>query len=323
MKILHFSDLHVWRLGFDPPDFHPKRLLGLANLALRRRRAFAPGFGRATLLRIERAIEEESPDLVVFSGDMTTTALAAEFEQAREWFAPLIRRLGERFYLLPGNHDRYTPRAAADELFERAFPSGRFGGRPARIRTLAIGERAAAVGFDVCVPRLISSRGEFTPALAEALELELERRAREGRAVILIGHYPYAVPAGIRVSSEHRLNGAGRLIEIVARHKPALYLHGHKHIRWALRPAATPETLCVNAGPAGRDSSDAAKRAGFVLIEGALERGAAQGGAEFRAEAFALAPAGVEIARRYRRGEPLETLRDLPFDRAPLAAVSG
>jgi len=187
----------------------------------------------------------------------------------------------------------------------------------------AAGGKAAAVGFDVCVPRLISSRGEFTPALAEALELELERRAREGRAVILIGHYPYAVPAGIRVSSEHRLNGAGRLIEIVARHKPALYLHGHKHIRWALRPAATPETLCVNAGPAGRDSSDAAKRAGFVLIEGALEREAAQGGAEFRAEAFALAPAGVEIARRYRRGEPLETLRDLPFDRAPLAAVSG
>jgi len=269
MFLLHFSDLHVWRARFDWSDPHLKRWLGVANLILRRGRCFPEALGRAVVESVSR---EAAADLVIFSGDLTTTAHPAEFAAVRDLFLPLIRARGERFFLLPGNHDRYTPATVRREHFERAFPAGRFADerRPVRSITFDAGKNAgklAVVGFDVSVPRLISSRGKFTEPLAESLEIELERHARAGRRVVLVGHYPYAAPEGIRMARGHALQGAGRLAELVARHKPVLYLHGHKHIRWAFRPRETPDTLCVNSGSAGLASRYPRKRAGYVLIE--------------------------------------------------------
>ena len=61
--------------------------------------------------------------------------------------------------------------------------------------------------------------------------------------------------------------GDGRLAAFVRERKPAVYLHGHKHHRWALRDTRAPETLCINCGPAGMTSSEPDKHAGWVTFD--------------------------------------------------------
>ena len=74
LTLIHFGDLHLWRygLGGDP---WPKRLLGLANLKLRRGRQFPTRIAEA----VGEQLAREEADYVLFSGDLTTTALPAEF----------------------------------------------------------------------------------------------------------------------------------------------------------------------------------------------------------------------------------------------------
>ena len=119
MRILHFGDLHVWQLQVEWNDpFYPKRFLGGANLLLNRRKRFPPALGQAVL----HQIAQEEADLVVFSGDLTTTALRAEFALAQSLLAPLQEKWGERFFILPGNHDRYPPALFAISSTNAFFP---------------------------------------------------------------------------------------------------------------------------------------------------------------------------------------------------------
>lgn len=263
MKLLHFSDIHLWRRAFDWSDPVFKRWLGLANLLLRRGRKFPRALAREVVEHIAAA----EADAVIFSGDMTTTALRAEFEDVRDLFVPLVRKWGERFIILPGNHDRYTRRTVAREYYERQFPSARFADPLRPMQKVALSRSLTLLSFDCSVPRMLTSRGRVTPTLARALDEELQRQEQAGAAVVLIGHYPYAAPPGMTIKAEHRLEGDALLAEVVARRKPVLYLHGHKHHRWAFHPARTPDTLCVNAGPASCSSADAHRRAGYLVIE--------------------------------------------------------
>lgn len=263
MKILHFSDIHLWRKVFDFRDPALKRFLGFVNLCVRRGRTFPPELSGAVV----KEILATEADLVVFSGDLTTTALASEFRAARDLFQPLRDKWGERFLLIPGNHDRYTRRTLRWKYYEENFDYGAFEGRDAPVRTVELDGKFSAVAFDASVPRQVESTGLLTAALADAVDAELGRQAEAGRRTILVGHFPYAAPPPLRIKHGHRLVGAERLIKIIARRKPVVYLHGHKHRRWAFHPNETPDTLCVNAGSAGLSRRDPNTRAGFVEID--------------------------------------------------------
>ena len=107
---LHIGDLHFWDFPRSPMDMLGKRVLGVANLALRRSRAFRQD--RAPLLA-ER-LASLKPDWVLFSGDFTTTSLGREFSRARAALAPVEGRIRA----VPGNHDRYTRRDIRRRTFE-------------------------------------------------------------------------------------------------------------------------------------------------------------------------------------------------------------
>ena len=66
-------------------------------------------------------------DHILITGDLTTTALPAEFRAARAALADLAGR-PRRVTIIPGNHDRYTLYAHRSRRFERYFgefaPSG-------------------------------------------------------------------------------------------------------------------------------------------------------------------------------------------------------
>ena len=263
MRIIHFGDLHVWRWRFDWRDpLHPKRWLGWVNLGLRRRHRFPPDHAE----RVAADIASQEADWVVCTGDLSTMSLDEEFERAAELMAPIREKWGGRFVVIPGNHDRYTPRSAA--RYDRWFPHGRIEG----VRTVDLDDGTALVLYDASRPFRLRSNGDFHPGLAERLDAALAAQA--GRTVVLAGHYPYATPPEHPESWEHKLLGEESLAEIVARHRPVVYLHGHKHVRWAIRPRATPETLCLNCGAAGMRAASPDKQAGYLSLR--LEDGSVE-----------------------------------------------
>ena len=106
LRIVHLSDIHFWRYEFHPLRLASKRLFGMLSLVLRRARRFR-------LERVPELVEyvrSLDPDHILITGDVTTTALPAEFQAAR---AALTRWLDDpvRVTIVPGNHDRYTLRA--------------------------------------------------------------------------------------------------------------------------------------------------------------------------------------------------------------------
>lgn len=263
MRIIHFGDIHFWDIGMAGLDIWPKRFLGPLNLILRRRRKFPPGYAEA----VARRILEEDADLVIFSGDVSTLSRESEFRAGAGALQPIRDKWGERFFLIPGNHDSYTPVSVIRRGFERHFPWGAFpGGKP--VRTLVLSDRLAVMGFECSGPRFILSTGKITLKLEAALTAELSAQEKAGRRVLLVGHYPYALPPGSKDPWEHRLVGADRLARLAARFNPPVYFHGHKHTRWAIRPPASPATLCLNCGSAGmRDDENPMRQAGYLKLE--------------------------------------------------------
>ena len=264
MRILHFSDLHVWILRVVWDDlWYPKRWLGTINLFARRRSKFPIELAHKVLDEIHR----QEADLVVFSGDISTQSIEEEFQRGNRLFEPLVKKWGDRFFVIPGNHDRYSPRSVQRGTYEANFPYGSFGSDGRRVRVLRLENQLAVVGFDCSIPFCIRSNGLFGKDLAEELDAVLEEQARVGRAVILVGHFPYAFPDGVTDTWDHKLIGAQLLAAVVRKHQPILYLHGHKHQRWCFVSPDTKKTVCINAGSAGMQSSNPSRRAGYVSIE--------------------------------------------------------
>lgn len=263
MKCLHFGDLHIWQCRMEWGDaWYPKRWLGFLNLSLRRHRAFPPRYAE----RIVEHILASDADTVVFSGDMSTMSLPEEFARAAELLAPLRERWGARFFVIPGNHDRYTPRVMKERRYEHYFPYGRMDQPGSNPKRLDLNKGFTLVGFDCSEPFAVRSNGILRPRLEAELDTLLGTLRQEQRTVILVGHFPFSNPAAHPESWDHRLLGEDRLAALVARHRPAVYLHGHKHVRWTLRAPSAPDTVCFNCGSAGMQSDQPSRQAGFVTF---------------------------------------------------------
>lgn len=258
LTLIHFGDLHLWRFGLDG-DFFPKRFLGLANLALRRGRAFPESVARAVVKRIA----SETADWLLFAGDLATTSLVAEFVEGRRLFQPLFDRWGKRFIAIPGNHDRYTPRAAEGYLFEMHFL------RAAGVYPFArdLNDHWTAIGYDCSLPRRIASTGRVDRGLVDALREMLRglRGRHPDRRLLVMGHYPLVYPDAIPPKSGHALSESERqsLLDLFDEYRVALFLHGHKHNRWLLRRGETLHLNCGSAGMLGRGED---RRPGYLKV---------------------------------------------------------
>ena len=106
IRVLHFSDVHVDVPFRDMParEFLGKRLIGGANLLLRRKRLFRDA--RAKLAALARFADEQAVDLAICTGDYTALGTGPELAAARAAIEPLTRR-PRGFVTVPGNHDLY------------------------------------------------------------------------------------------------------------------------------------------------------------------------------------------------------------------------
>lgn len=241
LRIVHLSDIHIWRLAFNPARLVNKRSFGVAALLAGRARRFR-------LERLEGVVErvlQLRPDHVLITGDLTTTALPAEFQTAREVLAPLLTDPA-RATVIPGNHDRYTGEAVRDRRFERTF--GLFGGADEHPWLRRLDESTAILALDP-TRAAWSARGLLPPSqLAAARALWRAEQAAIDRLIVAC-HYPLDAPTAHRAELHpKRLLNAESVAEWLATVGPHLYCCGHVHRAWAFVPPAIPNQLCLNAG---------------------------------------------------------------------------
>lgn len=241
LRIVHLSDIHIWRYTWDPRHLMSKRAVGIAAL-LR---------GRARKFRLERIadvvdrVRSLEPDHVLITGDLTTTALPAEFRDATVALGPLLSD-PDRVTIVPGNHDRYTGGSVRRQTFENAF--GAFQPKAEYPWLRWLDAETAILGLDATRSH-ISARGLLrADQLVRARNLTADAASRPKRLIVAC-HYPLAVPG--RYSRElagKRLDNAAevaRWLATVGRH---LFCCGHVHAAWAFTPDGIPDQLCLNAG---------------------------------------------------------------------------
>jgi 3',5'-cyclic AMP phosphodiesterase CpdA len=260
LRIIHLSDIHVWRYALNPFRLLNKRAVGMFSLVA----------GRASKFRLERLHEvvtrvlELCPDHILITGDLTTTALADEFRDARAALAELLID-SSRVTVIPGNHDRYTTGSVRYRLFEEYFgvfaPPGPYPWlRP-------IDDETAILGLDATRSHL-SARGYLPPEqLARARDLT-SGPAASLRRLIVACHYPLAAPAPyVAELRQKRMDNAPEVAAWLATAGKHLYCCGHVHAAWSFVPESVPDQLCLNAGaPLLRDPTGL-RPPGFLQIE--------------------------------------------------------
>lgn len=259
MRIVHLSDIHVWRLRFNPLRLFSKRSVGFLELI----RGRAGNFRLERLAGVIERVKALNADHILITGDLTTTALPGEFADALAALAPL---LGDpaRVTILPGNHDRYTSGSVRHRAFEAAFAPYAPTGEYPWLRSLD-GE-TAILGLDPTRSHL-SAKGLLPPAqLARARELTSDPATRPRRLIVAC-HYPAAAPPEYeRELAKKRMANVEAVRPWLATLGPHLYCCGHVHAAWAFFPAGIPGELCLNSGaPLLRDPTG--RRApGFLEI---------------------------------------------------------
>lgn len=267
IRVLHFSDVHVDVSLREMPvlEMLGKRLLGGANLVLRRKHLFREA--RVKLAALARFAERQAIDLVVCTGDYTALGTTPELDAARRAIEPLTRRR-YGFVTVPGNHDLYLPDTVADGRFERVFegllgtdwPERAVDGRWPAVRLF--GESLAVVSVNSARPnpQLFRSSGRIPEAQLEALRAVVADPRLNGRMLLVATHYAPRRQDGTPDRFTHGLENAEALLAICAPLRRCAVLHGHIHHRYHVRPEGCPHLL-------GAGSATHLGREGFWQLE--------------------------------------------------------
>ena len=243
MRIAHATDIH-W---FVPPtarDITLRRMVGTANLYLKgRRRHFDPAVQRAL---VEHVLALD-PDLFVISGDLTAQALDTEFALAREVLDPVLQRVPT--FIVPGNHDVYTPGAERSDRIGAHFgPFLHRAGAIARWRAPGL----TVLGVDPNRATWFDAAGMLPQEQLGALRAALIEPTDD--FVLLVCHYPVVGPDGrLYDGAHHGLRNAAALVEVLgeAPHPPHLLVHGHIHHGYqSVLPNGIPTIDCGSSGQA-------------------------------------------------------------------------
>ena len=239
MRIALLGDIHLHRVMTAPWRMLGKRLVGHLNPLLNRGRTF-------DIDRLAAALEHVptlEPDLVLFSGDFTTTSLPREFRAAAAMVRPLAEEI--QTVVVAGNHDRYTFGAARASAFLEAFSGMAPTGFP-HLQPLT--GHWHLLCLDSAVPRAVSSSGRLGDAQIEAVA-DLLDPLPDNHGLVVLCHYPFVDPPGKSSPPGHGLVDAADLAQALGSFGgPIVFCHGHVHEPWAYRPDGLENVIDLNAG---------------------------------------------------------------------------
>lgn len=293
MRVLHLSDVHVtvplWAMPWR--QMLNKRLVGAANLVLRRGRHFDRA--REKLESLAQLAGELNVDLVICTGDYTALGTEPELAAARAAIDGLTKRPAG-YVTVPGNHDIYLRDVLRDQRFERHFGDLLRSDMPERcvdgpwplVRLVGDDVAVIAVNSARPNPQVWRSNGVIPCAQLDALQaLTQDPRVRD-RFVFVITHYaPRRADATPDVPS-HGLINADAFLDACRGLSRGAILHGHIHRRFQL---ALPE-LPLRIFGAGSTTCDGREGLWLFEIDGA--RASARAG-HWQGDRYVLDPDGV------------------------------
>lgn len=258
-RLAHVTDPHFRGLtGLAPRDLLSKRLPGLVNAWLRRRRLHDMNLVRS----LGEDLRHRGCDHLVVTGDLSNVGLAGEWHAALAW----LQTTGagpESVTVIPGNHDLYSRDIVASGAFERTFGSFQEAQlRPpgARYPFVRLRGRVALVGVNSCEPTpTLQSWGRVGEAQLRALGALLVSPEVHGCTRVVLIHHP---PIVYRGGERRNLRDRGRFLEVISRAGAELVLHGHDHrdaLSWLEGPGGTriPVVGLGSASYAGRPEARA------------------------------------------------------------------
>lgn len=269
IRIAVVGDIHVHR---DPP--HWKHLIGKRYFAHRNAKENEHRrFDDHLLVDVGAQITGANADAILLTGDFSVSALASEFRQALLRLTTSMP-IGVHMLGVPGNHDRYTFSSAREHRCEKEM-SARKSGAAFMVPDKSpyhhpITKRWWLVAIDSVVPCLLTSRGRVGSEALRQLN-EWKNNISEDTGVIVLCHYPFDVPPGVKWKWHHRLAGAGKLRQWVASLAPrrVIFLHGHIHRPWLWSPADDDfqHVTMLNAGPPTQRTAEHPNGRGFWTID--------------------------------------------------------
>ncbi len=262
IRIVHISDIHFWKYPANPLHLFNKRMVGVTALAL----------GRASRFRLDRVaslverVKQLDPDHLLITGDLTTTALDVEFQEARhaleDWLRP------GKVSILPGNHDRYTGESLRTRRFERYF--GEFAPSKSFPWLRWIDGQTGILALDPTRPAL-TAHGLLPHSQLEVAKSLIADATCRPRRLLIACHYPLAAPSEYSKDLERKsLRNADVVRDWLKGIGPHIYCCGHVHAPWALVSDDLPNQLCLNAGAPLIEDHKKGARAGFleILLDG-------------------------------------------------------
>ena len=259
MRLAHFSDIHVTLSPARQGKLMGKRAAGALNYYVGgRKRHFADV--EARIAELLEDIDRQNVDHAVCTGDITQMSYWEEFERCAALFGDRLHQ-PERYTVIPGNHDRYTPGAVAAGWYERFFDrvSGGRGEFPFRKDVQA----RSLVGLDVSRPTSFAdSSGRCGEAQLKAVDEMLAELAAERRRAIVLLHYGFFRADGRPDRRGHALRDADALMAVLDKpeYTVDLVLHGHMHRYYDVR---TARRAVICAGSA----TDLAHGGGYNVYE--------------------------------------------------------
>ncbi|MBW2700092.1 MAG: metallophosphoesterase [Deltaproteobacteria bacterium] len=227
LRIAHLSDLHLPLTQSAPVwSLMGKRALGWFNLKMLRGNTHRLD----VFLALLADLAEQSPDVVVITGDLVNLAYDFEFAEV----ARLLEEAGldpARCVLVPGNHDRYTAGADRGAAFEKGMsdwlPPGlaRRDGYP-WLRKLG---PICVLALDSAVWRgPARAAGRLADGQLERLAGLLDGLDDSCHPVLAMHHPPIRLRGPALRDYRAGLSGFEGLFRVLGR-RPATVLHGHLH----------------------------------------------------------------------------------------------
>lgn len=196
---------------------------------------------RAALAALEAAIDEDKPDALLCTGDLTQRAKKSEYEAAARWFSDL----GIPVVLDPGNHDM-----PYYNLWERfTDPYRRYRTLRKRVGGVLESDHVVLVPLKTTVRaqlRFPWSDGVVTRAALEKTLEMLEKFSRDERTVLVTAHHPLLGPNS---GSKNPTRGGERAFAEIAAAGAHAVISGHVHVPFdAVRSVRGQEMRTIGTG---------------------------------------------------------------------------
>ena len=224
MKIVVFSDSHSCGKPSSWASLFDKRVIGLFNFHYRRQHQH----NQKWLYRMVDYILNDPPDVVICTGDISTSGEPSEFKEASEILEPLIKDSRIKFFYVPGNHDYYVKNPICFNALKDIFyylNKGRY-----RFDDLPFSISVEGVDFcfvNECYPvNLLISTGKMKAETASYINRWIEDGSK--RPKVLVGHYPLLEEHSI-LRFRHKLYGQNMIRDKLEDKKLDLSLCGHVH----------------------------------------------------------------------------------------------